>query len=215
MVDVYRGPLYHGTDRKILKMDKKGREERLALSKAVSEYLYSFLLSKNVALCAYSEEQLINKRKLKDIWEPLWNRGMIKYSAFKNNNQLYQYGCLYVSNDFFRAADYAKNGFVIGERGDVAYWLYKGAIRYDDYYENAPDMMKQLIRRFEEIIKEPPEPVVVVLENMKKQNIKNESGTEVDWDIFEEEYLRGKIIQSFRVINAQDYDLTKMKIINT
>ena len=210
-MDVYGGFMYHGTDRKILKMKKEEREERLALCKVVSEYLYDFLLSKNVAICAYSEEQNKSKNKLKDIWIPFCDRGMIKYSGFKNKNQLYQYDCLYVSNDYRRAADYARNGFVIGERGDVAFWLYKGASRFDDYYDNAPEIVKQGIKRFEEIIKEPPEPVVVVLDNLKKENIKNENGTEIDWDFFEEAYTQGEIIKSFRLINPQDYDLTSFK----
>ena len=212
-MNIYKGSMYHGTDMKILKMDGKQREERLALCSAVSEYTYNFLLSKNVTYSPYTEEQLQNKAKLLDIWIPFCNFGMIKYSGYKNKSPLYQYNGLYVTNNFERAVNYAKNSFIFGERGDVAYWLYKGAIRYDDYLESASDEIRTTISDFKNILKETPAPVVVVMDNLNKQNIKNENGSDIDWNLLEESYLDGSIVSSFRLLTPQDYDLAAMECI--
>ena len=206
--------MYHGTDMKILRMDGKQREERLALCSAVSEYTYNFLLSKNVTYSAYTEEQLQNKEKLKDIWNSFCYFGMTKYSGFKNKSPLYQYNGLYVTNNFERAVTYAKSSFIFGERGDVAYWLYKGAIRYDDYLESASDETKTVISDFETLLKETPAPVVVVMDKLDKQYIRHENGSDIDWDLWEESYLDGSLVDSFKLLNPQDYDLAAMKCIS-
>ena len=212
-MNIYKGSMYHGTDMKILKMDGKQREERLALCSAVSEYTYNFLLSKNVTYSPYTEEQLQNKEKLKDIWYSFCNFGMSKYSGYKNKSPLYQYNGLYVTNIFEQAVTYAKHSFIFGERGDVAYWLYQGAIRYDDYLESASDEIRTTISDFEKILKEKPASVVVVINNLDKQYIKNENGTDIDWNLFEESYLDGSSGNSFKLLNPQDYDLAAMECI--
>ena len=92
--------------------------------------------------------------------------------------------------------------------------MYKGAIRYDDYLESASDEIKTVISDFEMLLKETPAPVVVVMDNLDKQYIKHENGSDIDWDLCEESYLDGSLVDSFRLLNPQDYDLAAMKCIS-
>lgn len=127
---------------------------------------------------------------------------------------LYQYGSLYVTNGFDRAARYAKASFICGESGDVAYWLYLGAKRYDEFYCVDSEKKRAMITMFEEALKANPEPVVIFLENIEKDNIKTENGMDIDWDTMEEDYFKEVIEDSFRIVNPEDYDLASMRYID-
>ena len=71
-----------------------------------------------------------------------------------------------------------------------------------------------MINAFEEALKINPEPIVVFLENLEKNNIKHENGNDIDWDKMEEDFIRGSIITSFRIVNSEDYDLASMRYID-
>ena len=131
-MDIYGGQLYHGTDKKILRMPEKEREKRAFLCKQIADYSYNILQKNDVVVSPYTEKQKKAKEVLSDIWFDLWNQGIIRYTGWMNENPLYQYDYLYVSNNDDRAASYAKNSFIFGERGNVAYRLYQGAKRFND-----------------------------------------------------------------------------------
>ena len=210
----YEGIMYHGTDKNILRMGEQERKRRLELCNEMADYAYGFLKSKNLCVVLKSQLSEPDKEKLGDIWNDLRNFGMTKYEGAKRDNSLYQYGALYVTNGFDRAARYAKASFICGESGDVAYWLYLGAKRYYDFYCVDSEKKRAMINAFEEALKINPEPIVVFLENLEKNNIKHENGNDIDWDKMEEDFIRGSIITSFRIVNSEDYDLASMRYID-
>ena len=56
-MEIYGGHLYHGTDKKILRMSEQGREERARLCKQIADYSYSILQKNDVVVSPYTEKQ--------------------------------------------------------------------------------------------------------------------------------------------------------------
>lgn len=50
--------------------------------------------------------------------------------------------------------------------------------------------------------------IVIFLENIEINSIKNENGTDLDWDLFEEHLINNETIKSFRIVSSEDYDLS-------
>ena len=206
-MEIYGGHLYHGTDKKILRMSEQGREERARLCKQIADYSYSILQKNDVVVSPYTEKQKKAKEVLSDIWFDLWNQGIIRYTGWMNESPLYQYDYLYVSNNYDRAASYAKNSFIFGERGNVAYRLYQGAKRFNDFYMEMTDEINISLKAFNENAEEEREPIVVIIDNLRKEDIQMENGRDIDWDregicISDED-----VIRSFRIRNNEKYDL--------
>ena len=210
-MDIYGGHLYHGTDKKILRMPEKEREKRAFLCKQIADYSYSILQKNDVVVSPYTEKQKKAKEVLSDIWFDLWNQGIIRYTGWMNKNPLYQYDYLYVSNNYDRAVSYAKNSFIFGERGNVAYWLYQGAKRFNDFFTEMPDEIKISLKTFTDVAVEKREPVVVILEKLRKRDIQTENGIEIDWDRPGGCIIDNVAAGSFRIINNENYNLTAMK----
>ena len=210
-MEIYGGHLYHGTDKKILRMSEQGREERARLCKQIADYSYSILQKNDVVVSPYTEKQKKAKEVLSDIWFDLWNQGIIRYTGWMNENPLYQYDYLYVSNNYDRAASYAKNSFIFGERGNVAYRLYQGAKRFNDFYTEMTDEMKISLKAFDEMVGGKREPIVVILNNLRKEDIQTENGKDIDWDTNGDCILDKDVVESFRIINNEKYDLTTME----
>ena len=210
-MDIYGGHLYHGTDKKILRMPEKEREERACLCKQIADYSYSILQKNDVVVSPYTEKQKKAKEVLSDIWFDLWNQGIIRYTGWMNKNPLYQYDYLYASNNYDRAASYAKNSFIFGERGNVAYWLYQGAKRFNDFFTEMPDEINASLKAFNEMAGEKREPIVVILDNLRKEDIQTETGKDIDWDGHEDFISDKDVIRSFRIINNRKYDLVAME----
>ena len=210
-MDIYGGHLYHGTDKKILRMPVQEREERARLCKQIADYSYSILQKNDVVVSPYTEKQKRAKEVLSDIWFDLWNHGINRYTGWINKNPLYQYDYLYASNNYDRAASYAKNSFIFGERGNVAYWLYQGAKRFDDFYTEVPDEINATLKTFNELAGEKREPIVVILDNLRKEDIQTETGKDIDWDGHEDFISDKDVIRSFRIINNRKYDLVAME----
>ena len=213
-MSTYKGVMYHGTDKNVLRMGEQERKRRLELCNEMADYAYGFLKSKNLCVVLKSQLSEPDKEKLGDIWNDLRNYGMTKYEGAKRDNTLYQYGSLYVTNSLDRAARYARASFICGESGDVAYWLYLGAKRYYDFSCVDSEKKRAMISAFEEALKVNPEPVVLFLENIEKNNIKHENGNDIDWEEMEEDFVRGSIITSFRIVNPEDYDLASMRYVD-
>ena len=188
-------------------MSEQGREERARLCKQIADYSYSILQKNDVVVSPYTEKQKKAKEVLSDIWFDLWNQGIIRYTGWMNESPLYQYDYLYVSNNYDRAASYAKNSFIFGERGNVAYRLYQGAKRFNDFYMEMTDEINISLKAFNENAEEEREPIVVIIDNLRKEDIQMENGRDIDWDregicISDED-----VIRSFRIRNNEKYDL--------
>ena len=44
--------------------------------------------------------------------------------------------------------------------------------------------------------------------------VKDENGNDIDWEDMEEDFVRGSIITSFRIVNPEDYDLASMRYVD-
>lgn len=188
-------------------MTEQEREERARLCKQIADYSYHILQKNDVVVSPYSDKQKKAKEVLGDIWIDLWNHGINRYTGWINKNPLYEYDYLYVSNNFDRAALYAKNSYIFGERGNVAYWLYQGAKRFNDFYTEMSDEVTISLKVFNEMAGEKRGPVVVIIENLRKEDIQTENGKDIDWDEYSDCISDKNFIQSLRIINNKKYDL--------
>ena len=168
-MSVYNGKLFHGTNMKLIEMNQRERTERLQLCKDIADYAYRFLMDREITLSPKTHQQLSDKSTLGDIWINLWNRGISKYQGFLNGSSLYQYNCLYVTNSYERAANYAKNSSIYGEQGDVALWLYLGAQRFNNFKARATKQELEKLESFQVITRDTHKPIVITLKGIEKE----------------------------------------------
>lgn len=180
-VDTIPVPLYHGTDKKIIDYSEKERIEIQELCVAISEYLYH-LVSED-GLSVYSPSKYKTKRlaEIGDHWYPFFD-AFQRYDSRKKGSNLYQYGSLYLTGDRKKAELYARNSFIMGEQGKVAYGLYLGASCIWDLKKCKPDM-NDIFKRFEELIDKPPIPVIITFNSILKDDLLEERGYEIDWEM--------------------------------
>ena len=120
------------------------------------------------------------------------------YELNKENCQLYQYDCLYLTGDYNKAANYATRAFAGGEIGLISYRfiqlaeILKNEIRYEEF-----DAIKK-IKAFAEA---EPRPVLIPFSDLDANYLLNEKGTPLD---NEDECILE--ILSFRY--TKDYTLT-------
>ena len=192
-------------------MSKQEREMRACLCMQIADYSYSILQKRDIVVFPHTEGQKRSKEVLQDIWIPLWNQGINPYTGRKNNSQLYQYNNLYVSNNYYRAVMYAKNSFILGETGNVAYWMYQAARRFGEFLIDALEETKDAFKEFDALVNEKREPVVVILRGIRKQDIQTENGRDIDWDDWGDDISDKDCALSFRILNSAGYDLATMK----
>lgn len=93
----------------------------------------------------------------------------------------------------------------------MAYWLYQGAKRFTDFYTNMPDEINASLKAINEMVEEEREPVVVILDNLRKDDIQTETGKDIDWDRHGDFISDKDVTRSFRIINNKRYDLLTME----
>ena len=174
-------PLYHGTDKKIIGYSEKERAEIQELCVAISEYLYHLVSEDGLSI--YSPSRYKSKRlaEIGDYWYHFID-AFQRYDSRKKGSNLYQYGSLYLTGDREKAESYARNAFIMGEQGKVAYWLYMGASCIWDLKKCKPDMNK-LFDRFEKLIDKPHIPVLITFDSILKEDLLEEQGCDIDWEM--------------------------------
>lgn len=103
-----------------------------------------------------------------------------------NDNQLYQYGSLFLTTLDWRAENYAYRAFAGGEIGLIAYRLYQGIKKIQFEGWNPNDKVKTALNMIEEFANDTPKPVVFAFDHLKKEFIRNENGNIIDDELLEE-----------------------------
>ena len=208
MSDGLKRLMYHGTDQNVLNMTEDERRRAAYVCGEISRISYSVLKENNVSFITNTAEQIISKNRLGDYWFIACN-AMIKYESRVNNSALYQYDDLYITNSIERAMRYAKNSFVFGEQGSVAYDLYKGATFFTDFTSLLSNEEIDVFNEFLFMANREKQPVVVLFEDLPIEDIRFENGNRINGlDVYSD-----NLIGSYRLSNKGKYKLTEMKAI--
>ena len=162
--------LYHGTDKKLLDYSEKERIEIQKLCNQISDYCYYRFLDDGLSI--YSPTNYKTKRgsEIGDYWYHFLD-AFQKYDSRKKGSNLYQYGFLYLTGDRKKAENYARNAYIMGEQGSVAYWLYVAASKVRDLQRNSQNLV-DLLESFERLIAKPQIPILLTFTNIP--NIKKD-----------------------------------------
>lgn len=200
--------MYHGTDQNVLNMTEDERRRAAYECGEISRISYGILKENNVSYTTNTKEQVASKNRLKDNWFMACN-AMIKYEGRVNDNALFQYDDLYITNSIERARIYAKNSFIYGEQGRVAYDLYKGASYFTDFNSGVSHEERGIINEFLNMTNRERQPVIVLFEDLPIEDILHENGNLVrGLDVYSE-----SLVSSFRLNNRERYKLSEMKVI--
>lgn len=200
--------MYHGTDQNVLNMTEDERRRAAYVCGEISRISYGILKENNVSYTTNTKEQAASKNRLKDDWFIVCN-AMIKYEGRVNDNALFQYDDLYITNSIERARRYAENSFIYGEQGCVAYDLYKGASYFTDFDCGLSNEEKNIISEFLSMMNRERHPVIVLFEDLPIEDILFENGNPVRGiDIYSKSWEC-----SFRLNNRDQYHLSEMKIL--
>ena len=200
--------MYHGTDQSVLNMTEDERRRAAYVCGEISRISYGVLKENNVSYTTNTKEQAASKNRLKDKWTVVCN-AMIKYEGRVNDNALFQYDDLYITNSIEKARIYAKNSFIYGEQGSVAYDLYKGASYFTDFNSGLSHEERGIINEFLNMTNRERHPVIVLFEDLPIEDILLENGNPVrGLDVYSE-----NLVSPFRLKNRERYILSEMKVI--
>lgn len=196
---------FHGTDAKVLRMTEQERDELKNACLVVIDCLWNFFKDHLINNLIEYREQLGE-----ELWRNL-NTACTCNRARLENNQQYQYGNLYLTNNPLRAISYALSSNVYGELGNIAKRFYEAALVLKfDFSKMSIDNQKYF-DLFRKVIAEKPEPVVCALPNINLDLVQNDKGAEFDWSVDFDTIFGMDGIGSFRYIGA--YDLKNSIII--
>ena len=170
-------PLYHGTDKKLLEYSEKERIEIQKLCNQISDYCYYRFVDDGLSIFSLTNYKTKRESEIGDCWSYFLDVFQ-KYDSRKRGSNLYQYGSLYLTGDRKKAEVYARNSFIMGEQGIVAYWLYVAASRVWDLKRTSQD----LVEMFESLTTQPSIPIVLTFTNIPKDDLLSERGEEIDWE---------------------------------
>lgn len=170
-------PLFHGTDRALYDM---GIENRTVLRKAC-ETVIDFLLP----IYESHNFENISSQSKSDILGALHVKVLNAYGKAtrrRNNCAAYQYNETYLTFDPDKANTYAKNAWVCGELGYVAYWLWRGMelLKYD--LPNVTNDQMHAIELVKAAGARTPDPIVLAFFNIPKDRLQTEKGDNIDWN---------------------------------
>ena len=169
--------LYHGTDKKLLEYSEKERIEIQKLCNQISDYCYYRFVDDGLSIFSLTNYKTKRESEIGDCWSNFLDVFQ-KYDSRKRGSNLYQYGSLYLTGDRKKAEVYARNSFIMGEQGIVAYWLYVAASRVWDLKRTSQD----LVEMFESLTTQPSIPIVLTFTNIPKDDLLSERGEEIEWE---------------------------------
>ena len=200
--------LFHGTDARVIRMTESERVHFFGNCKVVIDYLWKFY--RPLFLCSDGQTRKIeeykdlfviqNKQYVYDnLLEKLWMVDM-----WKNGNQQYQYGDLYLTSSRIKAENYARRSFAGGELGLIAYRMISAleVLSFDNLYsdQNISSVI-QMIKSFaeDEVAKSP---VVVKAYNLEPKCLLTDEGKIIDWESSD-----SHIFQDYRYTQKVKLDL--------
>lgn len=181
-IEYYPGLLYHGTDYKTLNYSQEERTNVRNLCLSISDYVYGLFVNDGFSVYSPSKYQVKRGPELGDCWDKL-SRAFQKYDSRKKGSTLYQYDSLYLTGLRERAVHYAEDGFIFGEQGDVAYWLYSSAKKIWNLDEINPSMRREFAL-FDWYSERERIPVLLVFENVPISDLLSEKGEKAAPELF-------------------------------
>lgn len=172
--------LYHGTDKKLLDYSEKERIEIQKLCNQISDYCYYRFLEDGLSIFSLTNYKTKRGSEIGNCWCHFLY-AFQKYDSRKKGSNLYQYGFLYLTGDRKKAENYARDAYIMGEQGIVAYWLYVAASKVWDLQRNSQDLV-DMLKKFESLIAKPSIPILLTFTNVPKDDLLDERGKEIQWE---------------------------------
>ena len=216
-------PLYHGTDARILDMSDADRNAfKQDCMKAIDclwnvfEPYYNTNI--NIRTIEDGVVKIVNDKKLielqpklrfdedETIYYNLYEK-LTMVSAWKNNNELYKYDSLYLTNSMDRAKNYAHRAYAFGEIGLIAYRLLSAAAMIG--FDVCPDdeSMKHVLCKIKTFAEAKREPIVLEFDDYDPEDVKMEDGSELDFSLDDDIIRHGG--WSFRYTGSLAFDKAK------
>lgn len=168
--------LFHGTDQRVMSMDKN---ERLKLSQCLidlRDFLVKFYLKQG-----YERDYRDINKLIADIGDKEKGNELYEYFGKANGgyqgNASYKYGNLYLTNIFSRALGYANKAFIFGEIGYIDYVLLEGIKKIGYVLNNVPKEMQLGIDYIQNAKNEKPDPVVYMYSFIQRKELFMENGS--------------------------------------
>ena len=223
----YNWCFYQGTNTKAYYMSKEERERAYELCKTTANLSYNFLLQHLIEKGVDEKDlddligninyqlEIDNKEKaneLKDQFDNiLINAGLSRkstslfrmYRQTMYKNELYQYGCIYLTSDLSKAIGYAKRGRNFGEIQWVAEGLHEEAYRSRDFYSTLNDEQIKLQDEFFKFSDTDGKAMIITYCNIPLDYLLTEDGREIDMLVQEKMFIDGEAI-SVRVKPGTD-----------
>lgn len=182
--------LYHGTDKKMLRMTEEERNSYKSLCLQVIDYFYPIFKSLFYHDTAWNLDQIgldtKTERKLYDV--------IGRISCFKNEAPRYQYpdNIFYLSSWERYAYGYAKDSFAGGEIGANAFYLCLAATHAFKHNMVFDKDIETAVKKILEFGNKEKEPIVIPFDNLKVEYLRDEAGyllTQFDFSNLSFRYL--------------------------
>lgn len=195
--------LYHGTDLRVLGYSNAERFQLLSICSEIAEYAYQRLIEDGMSvfrLSPYKEKRGITIGAD-------WNKFIAffaKYDSFRRGSSMYQYEHVYLTDFYPFAVSYARDSFIIGERGAMAYWMWKVAAKIWDLQNEADSILLEKWNCLERKAIEKPKPIILVFDNVLETALRSEQGDDINWERDEKQYASKDSGKSFRFVGDND-----------
>ena len=176
--------LYHGTDAKVVRMDRNTREEFFAACNRVIETLYAVLNTENDNARLKELERIIkelNSSKEYSRYETVVS-DIVTVGASKRNDPLYQYGNLYLAKYTSDVVGYAIRAREGGEIGKLAHSLVMGAKLLGINLDSLGSGIATDIQTITNLANKPAEPVLFCFQHLDLTKLRNSAGGAVMWE---------------------------------
>ena len=173
--------LYHGTDKKVIDYSERERNEIQGLCAAVTDYLYNLFCDDGLSVSTLFKYKAKRFEEIGDCW-PGFLDAFQKFDSRKKGSKLYQYGSLYLTGDRQKAVDYAKRSFILGEQGNIAYWLFQAASKIWDLNKLDPHY-SDLLEWFEKLTLLPRIPIILSFDDVLVDELLSEAGEKLNWEM--------------------------------
>ena len=193
-------PFFHGTDRHILRMTSRERDEAKKYCISAVKFLMKKYdennwkdYSKTNGLCLCHEKY----HNVVDAW--------IGASSWIQGHKNFEYDNVYVTTSPDKAFSYACHSFVYGELGYFAHFLNYGAKEFGFDLSDADDYQRQALSYVRNRTIEDSDPVVLMIFGVEKDRIRTKIGQQVNWENAVRRLIENRNDGSYRITG--DFDL--------
>ena len=194
--NIFPMPLFHGTDKKVLHLDNKEISKIKKNNKISLLTLFNLLMINHFnpfsddfsVKSPLDPNKEIKKQKAKEFekkgellfgQEVYWNIvHAIEHasSIAKENKTLWNYDYFFVTSGLRRAHSYATKSAWYGKLGYFTHWLYVAVKELNISLTNITEEEREAIEFIESIFNNVSEPIILCINNLKIEDLKDEDG---------------------------------------